>query len=130
MSINKKEYKDIDLNFKPHPVSGDIQTLSGVDAIKRSVRNIVLHNFYERPFDSDFGSNTRASLFENMGPIEVYQLRENIASALRRSEPRIKLTNINIIENIDSNRLDVDIFFTIFNSLDSYNVTVFLKRVR
>jgi phage baseplate assembly protein W len=150
MAVKKREYRDIDLNFKPHPISGDVVILKDVDAIKRSVRNIILHSLYERPYKSDVGSKVKKSLFENYGTLEIYQLRQSILSAINRHEKRVKLTNINItqdigrrgldaensrqntaiIENIDRNILNIEITFTIENSLDPISINVFLKRVR
>jgi phage baseplate assembly protein W len=150
MAVRKREYRDIDLNFKPHPISGDITILNGVDAVKRSVRNLVLHSIYERPYKSDVGSRVKKSLFENYGPIEIYQLRQSIVTAIKRHEKRVKLTKINIsenlnqnelnsansrnnssiISNIDRNFLDIEITFTVENSLEPVTVNLFLKRVR
>lgn len=130
MFNKKKEFRDIDLDFRPHPVSGDIVTLKDVDAIKRSVRNLILHNIHERPFKPDVGSDVKASLFENMGHVEIYQLRQNISTAINRYEKRVKLTDINIKNNSDKNQLDVTITFLIENSEEPYSITVYLKRVR
>jgi phage baseplate assembly protein W len=150
MAVKRREFRDLDLNFKPHPVNGDIVILKGVDAIKRSVRNLILHAVYERPYKSNVGSKVKRALFENYGPIEIYQLRQSIVTAIKRHEKRVKLTNINIsedilryklgeqntafntniIENIDRNILNIEITFVIENSSEPVTVNLFLKRVR
>jgi len=130
MAARTREYKDLDLNFRPHPVSGDVNILKGIDAVRRSVRNLILHNLYERPFNSDFGSGVKGSLFENLGPVEVYQLRENISSAISRYEKRATLTSIDIKENLDKNQIDIDVSFLVENTIEPVTVSLFLKRVR
>jgi len=124
------KYKDLDLSFNAHPLTGDINILEDIDAVKRSVRNLVLHDFYERPFESDIGSGVKQSLFENIGPVEIYRLRANILSVIKRHEPRATVLDIRIIEKVDENALDVTIDFKVNNMTEPVSVTIFLERVR
>lgn len=123
-------YKDLDLNFTPHPVTGDINILKDIEAVKRSVRNLILHNFYERPFRSNIGSGVKQSLFENMGPVQVYQLKANIESAIAIHEKRAKLLSVNLIDKSDENGLELEVVFSVNNAFEPVTVNVFLKRVR
>jgi hypothetical protein len=60
----KEAYSDLDLLFKAHPISGDVTVKTDADAVKRAVKNIVLTNYYERPFKPSLGGNIRGLLFE------------------------------------------------------------------
>ena len=66
---SSRVYKDLNLNFTRNPVTGDVATVTDVNAVKRSIRNLLLTNHYERPFHPEIGSDIPALLFENFGPI-------------------------------------------------------------
>ena len=125
----KDEYSDLDLFFTAHPISGDVATKKDSDAVKRSVRNILLTNNYERPFKPNFGANLRARLFElndfGMGQIVISDIKEALAAL----EPRI--TNVNVkMENTDDNNLNLVIFHTIKNGNLATSQSVKINRVR
>ena len=125
-----REYKDLDLDLTPHPISGDVTPLTGPDAVRRSIRNIVLTNLFERPFRPNIGSRSAHFLFENVDPLTKYALRQEILSAIKANEIRAKVLQILITENIDERRLEIEIDFSIENIPESFNVTIFLERVR
>ena len=75
---SKRIYKDLNLNFTANPVTGDVATITDVNAVKRSVRNLLLTNHYDRPFHPEIGSNIPYLLFENFGPITGNQLARQI----------------------------------------------------
>ena len=125
----KNEYSDLDILFTAHPISGDVTTKKDSDAVKRSVRNILLTNNYERPFKPNFGANLRAMLFELQGVGSSKAIKRDIVEALVTLEPRI--TNINIVlgEN-NRNNVDVKISYQIKNGLRRDTVDFTISRVR
>ena len=125
----KNEYSDLDILFTAHPISGDVTTKKDSDAVKRSVRNILLTNNYERPFKPTFGANLRAMLFELQGVGSSKAIKRDIVEALVTLEPRI--TNINIVlgEN-NRNNVDVKISYQIKNGLKRDAIDFTISRVR
>ena len=91
----RKCYTDIDLNLTPHPSSKDLTLKYDKDAVKRSLRNIMLTNDYERPFKPNFGANLRAQLFELADDITKYEIRKQITEAIEDYEPRVVIDKIN-----------------------------------
>lgn len=127
-------YKDLNLFFTPNPVTKDISKVTDVQAIKRSVRNLVLLNPGEKPFHPEIGTGIRGSLFENFGPIELSGLRERITQTILKFEPRVTLSRVDFgteEQNLDNNTLSCRISFFINNAPDRLEeVEVFLQRIR
>ena len=131
ISRNVRQYRDLDLFFGRKPVSGDVNTLTDVANIKRAVRNLILTNVYEKPFHPEIGSNVRATLFENMTPITAAVLTRQIEDVIRDYEPRVELSRVDSIPNIDANRYDVRIEFFIINAPgELIALDTILERVR
>lgn len=125
----KDEYSDIDVMFVAHPISGDIAIKKDSDAIKRSVRNILLTNNYERPFKPNFGANLRARLFElnDFGATDL--IIADIREALTKLEPRIRDIKVRLVDT-DDNNLNVTVFYTIKNGSEKTSTNVSISRVR
>src|SRR6056300_38230 len=123
-------YKDLDLNFTRNPVTNDVTKIEDVDAVKRSVRNLVQTNFYERPFHPELGCGVRDLLFENFTPLTGIFLRRKIEEVLVNYEPRISLEQVAVDDDPDGNRLVVDIYFYVRGVPDPVSVTTFLQRLR
>ena len=96
-------YKDIDLDFGRNTVTNDINKLSDVEAVKRSVRNLINTNHYERPFHPEIGSDVRAMLFEPMTPLTALNLQRKVAEVLNNFEPRINLQQVLATPDLDRN---------------------------
>lgn len=127
----KPDYSDLDLDFLPHPTTGDVVKKVGEDAIKRSVRNLILTNFYDRPFRSYIGSNVQKLLFENFNPLTVQFLKDAINEVIRNYEPRVSLTNVNVSDsNEDKNGFNVSISYIIINRNQPVTINLFLERIR
>ena len=126
-------YKDLSLYFTPNPVSGDVTMVTDVQDIKRSVRNLVMTNRFEKPFHPEIASHVRDLLFERFTPITFNLLRNRIETVLANYEPRVSVTNVEIDdtgEAIDGNELNVRIFFTLKNDPQIQSVDILLERVR
>ena len=112
---SSRVYKDLNLNFTRNPVTGDVATVTDVNAVKRSIRNLLLTNHYERPFHPEIGSDIPALLFENFGPITGNQLSRNIEEMILNFEPRARVEPVECFPVPDSNRYDVRIYFYVEN---------------
>ena len=123
-------YKDLDLNFTRNPVTNDVTKIEDVDAVKRSVGNLVQTNFYERPFHPELGCGIRELLFENYTPIIGIFLKRKIAEVINRYEPRVALQNIDLNDEPDNNRLKVSLYFYVQNIPEQVVVETFLQRLR
>lgn len=123
-------FKDLDLNFTRNPVTNDITKIEDVDAVKRSVKNLVQTNFYERPFRPELGCGIRELLFENYNPITGIFLKRKIEEVITNFEPRVMLNQITLDDDPDRNRLKVSISFYIQGIEDPVVVETFLERLR
>ena len=89
-----RTYKDLDLDFTRHPVTNDVVKIEDVDAVKRSVKNLVQTNFYERPFHPELGCGIRELLFENFTPLTGIFIRRKVQEVLDNYEPRARVSGI------------------------------------
>ena len=112
---SSRVYKDLNLNFTRNPVTGDVATVTDVNAVKRSIRNLLLTNHYERPFHPEIGSDIPALLFENFGPITGNQLSRTIYEMITNFEPRARVESVEAIPIPDNNTYDVRIYFYVEN---------------
>ena len=126
-------YKDLSLFFTPNPVSGDVTMVTDVQDIKRSVRNLVMTNRFEKPFHPEVASHVRDLLFERFTPITFNLLRNRIETVLANYEPRVSVTDIEIDDSgraMDNNELNVRIYFTLKNDPQIQSVDILLERIR
>jgi|TARA_R110002167_G_scaffold291360_2_gene496188 phage baseplate assembly protein W len=124
-------YSDIDLFFGPKTGSKDITKVIDVTAVKRSVRNLILTNPYEKPFHPEIGSGVRDILFEPMTPISAYVLTMKIEEVIENFEPRARLIGVRAIPNLDNNAYEVTIEFYVVNApTELVSMEVLLERVR
>lgn len=126
----RNDYSDLDLDFLPHPTTGDVMVKTGADAIKRSVRNLILTNFYDRPFQPHIGSNAQKILFENANNLTERFLKDAIREVIKNYEPRVSIKNIDIKFDYDNNGYYAKIYFIILNSGEPLTSTIFLERIR
>ena len=108
-------YRDLNLNFTTNPVTSDVTTVTDVDAVKRSVRNLLLTNHYDKPFHPEIGSNIPYLLFENFGPITGNQLSRAIEEMIGNFEPRARVENVECYPLSDTNTYDIRIYFYVEN---------------
>ena len=127
---NSRKFRDFDLDFERNIVTNDVKVVEDVVAIKRSVRNLVQTNFYERPFHPELGCGVRELLFENFTPLTAVFIKRKIEEVLINYEPRINLTNVAVDDDQDRNRLVVDIYFRIICIEGPQVVSTFLQRIR
>ena len=123
-------YKDLDLDFGRNTVTNDVNKLTDVEAVKRSVRNLINTNHFERPFHPEIGGNVRALLFENITPLTALNLQRKIEEVLSNFEPRAKITQILADPDIDRNGYRLEIRFYVIGIQNPITVETFLERLR
>ena len=128
---NVRQYKDLDLFFGKKQASNDINKVTDIQAVKRSVRNLVLLNHYEKPFHPEIGSGVRDILFELMTPLTSHSLMVEIEDVIENFEPRVRLVGVRTLPNLDRNEYEVTIEFYVVNTpTELVDLTIFLERLR
>ena len=130
LSTNTRRWYDLDLDFVAHPVTKDIVLKKDVEAVKRSVRNLVLTNPHERPFHPEIGSGITGILFENVSPTTAVVLQSEIRQVITNFEPRVRLIDISVLGDIDKNGYYVTIEFQVINIPNPVTIELFLERLR
>ena len=124
------KYSDIDLNFKRNPVTNDVSILQDATSIKAAVKNLILTDAGERPFNPTLGSSIRGLLFEPASPIIASELEARIRNVLRNFEPRIQVLQVDIVTIFDRNEFEVTIGFRMTGDTRTTVVPLTLKRLR
>ena len=131
ISRNVRQYRDLDLFFTKKSGSDDISKITDIEAVKRSIRNLVLINFYEKPFHPEIGSGIRDMLFENMTPITAVVLARKVEDVIENFEPRARLIGVRALPNLDRNEYEVTIeFFVVNTPTELVDMTIFLEVLR
>ena len=128
---NVREYVDLDLFFGKKSSDKDISVVTDIQAVKRSIRNLVLLNIYEQPFHPEISSGVRDMLFELMTPVTAALLARHIEDVIENYEPRARLTGVRAIPDYDRNSYSVTIEFYVVNTpTELVDLTIFLERLR
>ncbi len=126
-----REIKDLDFAFGLHPISKDIRKKLNVNAIKQSIKTLVLLNHYEKPFHPDIGCDIYKSMFEPFeGEFTRDMMRKHITHVVTNYEPRAKLEKIEIEVEEDQNSLMITIWFTPIDESEPVHVDIFLRILR
>ena len=130
MATISKKFVDLNPNFNKHPINGDLPTIKNEDAIKQAVKHIVLTVRGERPFRPFFGASINSALFETFDPTLVDDIALSIEDALNAHEPRVDVTEVVVLEDIDNNALEVTVNYNIVGiPLDQQSLNLVLERV-
>jgi phage baseplate assembly protein W len=128
---NVRQYTDLDLFFGKKSSNSDVQEITDVKAVKRSIRNLVLLNHYEKPFHPEIASGVRDMLFENMTPVTAVILARKIEDVIQNFEPRARLVSVTALPNLDRNEYEVSIEFYVVNQpTELVDLSIMLERVR
>jgi phage baseplate assembly protein W len=129
----ERDYSDLDLDFIAHPTTGDVVRKKGEDAVKRSIRNLVLTNFYDRKFRHGIGSNATKVLFDNITPMTAMYLQNAIIEVITNYEPRARIASrdsVVVRPDIDGNGYTATIEFYLINRMEPVVFDLFLERIR
>jgi phage baseplate assembly protein W len=130
MARNTRIFSDLDLNFTAHPVTKDITRRYDENAIKTSLKNLILTRNFERPFHSELGSPINALLFEPPSPMLNITLQRAIVDVVNNFEPRVDLLDVSVLSSPDENSLYVTITFKIVNTQQPLTLDLTLERTR
>ena len=142
---NVRQYKDLDLFFVKKKLSSkdgdgvvtvsgaksDIEKVTDITAVKRSIRNLVLTNHYEKPFHPEIGCGVRELLFELMTPLTAHLLTRKVEDVITQYEPRAQLVGVKATPDLDRNAYELTIEFYVLNApTELVDLTVLLERLR
>ena len=130
LKTNTRSWSDLDLDFNAHPVTKDIVTKTDVEAVKRSVRNLILTNRYERPFQPEIDGGVTRHLFQLSTPSTKLDIKTAIQVAIANFEPRVQLIDVFVGGDLDRNGFDVTINFRVINVPEPVTIELFLERLR
>ena len=125
--VARRWFTDFDINMTNHPNTGDVVLKYDINSIKRSVKNLLSTNLYERPFKPSIGVNLRGMLFE-LDTTDNYVLKEEISTLINNFEPRVRVDDLAVFSR--GNHLSVTMYFTIINSSSPHQLDLILERVR
>jgi phage baseplate assembly protein W len=123
-------FKDFDLAFSAHPNTKDLVKKRDDDAVRQSIKNLILTNYYERPFHSEIGSPVRSLLFELSTPLTAHTMRRGILDVIENFEPRVRIENIDVSLNDDNNSCDISIEYTVIGLQTISKIDITLERTR
>ena len=123
-------YSDFFTDFSRHVNTGQLNTKTNEDAVKQSIRNLLLTDHYERPFQPSIGSNLKSMLFENFTPHLQLRVKKEVSKCIQKYEPRAALLDVKVVPNIDGNAVGVQVAFRIINSTIPATVDIVLERIR
>lgn len=125
-----RTFSDLDFNFIANPATGDVTRKFDDNAIKQSVKNLILTSNYEKPFHPEIGSQVNSLLFEPFSPMIQAMMTEAIKNTINNYEPRVNLLNVIVNANPDNHSLNVSIIFKIVNTETPISVDLVLERTR
>lgn len=123
-------FADLDLDFIPNPLTRDISLKKDSEAVKRSIRNLVLTEFYERVFQPELNGGVRNLLFENLGSVQVVVMQNRLQELITNFEPRVTQIGVEIVQTPDVHSLLINIRFKISNIAEIQEININLQRVR
>jgi phage baseplate assembly protein W len=130
MAKNTRTFTDLDFNFLSHPKTNDVTSRFDEEAIKQSIRNLILTRNFERPFRSYIGSQVNTLLFEPISPLLSNMLERTISDCINNYEPRVNLIAVNVTFSPENNDVYVIITFKIINTRTPLSVNLILERTR
>ena len=125
-----RQFKDLDLRFTKHPLKKDVSKNLDQVAVIYAIKNLILTNHYEKPFNPDYGSNVRKLLFETIDIITANALENEIQETIINFEPRVNILGVSVFPDIDANGFRVDLQFSIINQTEAVSVSFLLERTR
>lgn len=129
-SLRKVVYTDIDLNFKPNPITGDVSIKRDEHAVKQAIKTLLLTMFFEKPFHPEIGSSLNNLLFEHAGPALKAIIEREIINTITNWEPRVEIINVTANIQEDQHSVEVDVTFRFIETSVVFNATFILYRSR
>ena len=124
-------FSDFPMSFVKSPVSGDLTKITNSASVRQSIRNLILTNTFERPFQNQrIGGNIRKYLFELVNPLTGFAIARTIEDTILNSEPRAQVVNVSVNANEDTNSYSATVVFRTVNQPKIETLSVILEKVR
>lgn len=124
------QFSDLGITMTAHPITGKVTVKKNAEAVIGALKNLILTNRFERPYDPLFGADIRSRLFENFDPIEQVNIEEDIKSAIKNFEPRVRINEVRVVASPNSNRVQIGISFYVSNEAQPITVGLEIERTR
>lgn len=124
------QFSDLGITMTAHPITGKVTVKKNAEAVIGALKNLILTNRFERPYDPLFGADIRSRLFENFDPIEQVNIEEDIKSAIKNFEPRVRINEVRVVASPNSNRVQIGISFYVTNEAQPITVGLEIERTR
>ena len=124
------QFSDLSITMTAHPITGQVTVKKNAEAVIGALKNLILTNRFERPYDPLFGADIRSRLFENFDPIEQVNIEEDIKSAIKNFEPRVRINEVRVVASPNSNRVQIGISFYVSNEAQPITVGLEIERTR
>ena len=126
-----RQYTDLDLFFGKKSSDNDVRKVTEVQAVKRSIRNLVQLNQYEKPFRPEIAGGIREMLFEPMSPLVAVIIARKIEDVIINFEPRARLVGVRAFPDLDRNAYEIFVEFFIINApTELVDLSIMLERLR
>jgi len=129
-AASKTTYTDLPLNLAIHPNTQDLTALRDIDAVKASVKNLVMTNFMERPFQPTVGTGVTGLLFENNDAFTKESIKDEIYRVIKEHESRANGVQVEVLDNSDRNEYIINIKFNVIFSPQRQEMEFYLERIR
>ena len=130
LSTHNRQWADLDLDFVNHPITKDIVRKTNVEAVKRSVRNLILTNRYDKAFHPEIDGGVTRHLFGLSTAHTKHDIEIAVKTCLLNYEPRVIVNDVVVSGDLDNNGFNVSIFFTVINTPEPIEISLFLERTR
>ena len=130
LSTHNRQWIDLDLDFVNHPITKDIVRKTNVEAVKRAVRNLILTNRYDKPFHPEIDGGVTRHLFGLSTAHTKHDIEIAVKTCLKNYEPRVTVDNVIVSGDLDRNGFNVSISFTVINTPEPIEISLFLERTR
>jgi len=123
-------YSDFRKDLARSPLSEDIIILKDEDAVKESIKNLLLTDPRERPMQPFLGAGLRQLLFENITPSTIKIIEDKVKTTIELYEPRAELIDVQVTSSIDDNTVKILVKFYIINVSQPITLDLILERIR
>ena len=130
LSTHTRGWADLDLDFAKQPVTKDVVRKTDVEAVKRSVRNLIRTNRYEKHFHPEIDGGVTRHLFGLSTAHMKHDIELAVKTCLKNFESRVEVNDVRVSGDLNANGFNVSIFFTLINSPEPVEVRLFLERIR
>lgn len=123
-------YSDINLNFTPHPMTGDFTFLSNEQAVKRCLMHIGTMLPYDIPFEPDLHGHIRELLFELPTDATASTIEQRVRWAIQKLEPRADIKSVDVSLTSDETGYRIVVTFDVISLVETQTLEFYMERIR